>query len=132
MPLESIIQNGSSGDEQQPLLSSPELQPADVSSTETTFPSKANLRVILPALMICAFLAAFDLTVLAAIYPIMYVYNHDCKLTLLVARIFKVQIEFHGLLLVIYYQTLHFNHFMDDFPTFLEGNLAYYSPMWFF
>jgi hypothetical protein len=30
------------------------------------------LRVILPALMVCAFLAAFDVTVVAAIYPIMF------------------------------------------------------------
>jgi hypothetical protein len=32
----------------------------------------ANLRIVLPALMVCAFLAAFDVTVVAAIYPIMH------------------------------------------------------------
>jgi hypothetical protein len=64
------IANGSNIDERQPLLSGPlKLPTVDVASIEDS--SDADLRVILPALMACAFLAAFDITVVAAIYPIM-------------------------------------------------------------
>jgi hypothetical protein len=75
MPFESNTGNvgsRSEADEQQPLLPSPQkLLPPDNLSTDSLTP-EANLRVILPALMVCAFLAAFDVTVVAAIYPIMY------------------------------------------------------------
>ena len=73
MPLEGSIGNvadSSNVDERQPLLSTPRKLPtADDTSAEDS--SSADLRVILPALMVCAFLAAFDITVVAAIYPIM-------------------------------------------------------------
>lgn len=75
MPLEGTIEtvsNGSNMDERQPLLSVPRKSPTADTSAEDSIPtSEADLRVILPALMVCAFLAAFDLTVVAAIYPIM-------------------------------------------------------------
>lgn len=76
MPLEGSFRNvgsNSDADEQQPLLSSPRKLPTINSSTETdpSLSPDVDLRVILPALMVCAFLAAFDVTVVAAIYPIM-------------------------------------------------------------
>lgn len=58
--------------ERTPLLADPR-KPPDDSSIESTGPAKADLRIVLPALMVCAFLAAFDVTVVAAIYPIMYI-----------------------------------------------------------
>jgi hypothetical protein len=74
MPWEGGAQNAgneSDATERQPLLpASPKLSPQD--DVPVPFASSsANLRVILPALMVCAFLAAFDVTVVAAIYPIM-------------------------------------------------------------
>lgn len=61
----------SEADEQQPLLLSRRKPlPPDDSLADSLTPD-VNLRVILPALMVCAFLAAFDVTVVAAIYPIM-------------------------------------------------------------
>lgn len=77
MPLEtSAARNGlhdSQDGERQPLLGQP--KPIDGSSVlpaaNPTGTGTTNLKVILPALMVCAFLAAFDITVVAAIYPIM-------------------------------------------------------------
>jgi len=63
--------------EQTPLLSEPR-KPLNGTSGPVSEPAKAELRIILPALMVCAFLAAFDVTVVAAIYPIMYVPNCSC------------------------------------------------------
>lgn len=54
--------------EREPLLGTPAKDPDHPVAS-----SGANLKVILPALMVCAFLAAFDVTVVAAIYPIMYI-----------------------------------------------------------
>jgi len=75
MPLEGIFENvatSSNVDERQPLLSVARKHPAAVTSAEDSISAPdADLRVILPALMVCAFLAAFDTTVVAAIYPIM-------------------------------------------------------------
>jgi hypothetical protein len=59
---------GPSSDERQPLLSSSKAV-AKVSSRSDA----ANLRIILPAVMMCAFLAAFDVTVVAAVYSVMYI-----------------------------------------------------------
>jgi hypothetical protein len=59
-----------SATEQTPLLNGP--KPSDDVSSSAAEPAGANLRIVLPPLMICAFLAAFDVTVVAAIYPIMY------------------------------------------------------------
>lgn len=77
MPPEGTIRNGENEtlvDERQPLLNSPKLRTTDHSLNDNTIPSSdtADLRVVLPTLMVCAFLAAFDVTVLAAIYPIMW------------------------------------------------------------
>jgi hypothetical protein len=60
-------------DERQPLLGPavPKLSPTDEAPTPPQL-EPPNLKVVLPALMMCAFLAAFDVTVVAAIYPIMY------------------------------------------------------------
>ena len=73
MPLADSVQNieiGCSANERQPLLFGPRKLPiGDDPLTEDT--TEADLRVILPALMVSVFLAAFDVTVVAAIYPIM-------------------------------------------------------------
>ena len=76
MPLTGSVRNveiGSSVNERQPLLSSPRKLPTrdDPSTEDTISASEADLGLILPVLMVCAFLAAFDITVVAAIYPIM-------------------------------------------------------------
>lgn len=78
MASEDTIQNVGNGttdtDELQPLLSSSlKLPGPEGDSTKSPLsPSpEADIRIILPALMLCAFLAAFDVTVVAAIYPIM-------------------------------------------------------------
>jgi MFS family permease len=80
MPFENTARDAvysSDAEERQPLLGPTKL--IDHSSSPSTgtvaadFSSgKWSLRVILPALMVCAFLAAFDVTVVAAIYPIMF------------------------------------------------------------
>ena len=75
MPFENNTRNvgsHSEADEQRPLLPSPRKPvPPNNTSADSLTPD-VNLRIILPALMVCAFLAAFDMTVVAAIYPIMY------------------------------------------------------------
>jgi len=58
------------GSERTPLLADPR-KLANGSTNDLSEPAKAELRIVLPALMMCAFLAAFDVTVVAAIYPIM-------------------------------------------------------------
>ena len=66
------VANGSNVDERRPLLPVPTRLPGAYTSADDSISiSEADLRVILPVLMVCAFLAAFDLTVVAAIYPIM-------------------------------------------------------------
>jgi hypothetical protein len=77
--------------ERQPLLGPPRKDSDDLSTITPAESSGANLKVILPALMVCAFLAAFDVTVVAAIYPIMYLLQTS-RLTVSVAPILKVQI----------------------------------------
>jgi hypothetical protein len=57
--------------ERQPLLGPPRKDSDDLSTIKPAETSGANLKIVLPALMVCAFLAAFDVTVVAAIYPIM-------------------------------------------------------------
>jgi hypothetical protein len=66
MPSVAIDPPDTDVSERQPLLGTPAKDPDDPFTFAGT-----NLRVILPALMVCAFLAAFDVTVVAAIYPIM-------------------------------------------------------------
>ena len=79
MPLEGRLPNGaldSESEERQPLLSGPANVLANGSQTPPDagkLDTSPSLRIILPALMVCAFLAAFDVTVVAAIYPIMFV-----------------------------------------------------------
>jgi hypothetical protein len=66
----------SNDDEQTPLLNGAAIprKPSDDATAIAveSDSSRVNLTLILPALMLCAFLAAFDVTVVAAIYPIMY------------------------------------------------------------
>jgi hypothetical protein len=57
--------------ERQPLLGPPRKDSDDLSTIKPAESQGANLKIVLPALMVCAFLAAFDVTVVAAIYPIM-------------------------------------------------------------
>jgi MFS family permease len=86
MPFEDISTDGgfvSDIGERQPLLGPQKLvngasSGSAIVSPDSTAPSK--LRVILPALMVCAFLAAFDVTVVAAIYPIMYCPHADVRM----------------------------------------------------
>lgn len=74
MPREAGVQNvdrESDATERQPLLSaSPKLSPQENGPVPAAS-SRTDLRLILPTLMVCAFLAAFDVTVVAAIYSIM-------------------------------------------------------------
>jgi hypothetical protein len=58
--------------EETPLLPGDPRKGANGTSSPDSEPPKTDLRIILPALMVCAFLAAFDVTVVAAIYPIMF------------------------------------------------------------
>jgi hypothetical protein len=59
-------------DEQQPLLGNgPKPAAEETPLTDSTSKDAPNLKIILPCLMVCAFLAAFDVTVVAAIYSIM-------------------------------------------------------------
>jgi hypothetical protein len=78
--------------ERQPLLGPPRKDSDDLSTITPAASSGANLKIVLPALMVCAFLAAFDVTVVAAIYPIMYSLP-NYELTVSAALILKVQIE---------------------------------------
>jgi hypothetical protein len=76
MPLEGRSSNSivdSESEERQPLLSGAVKVVANggPSPPDSGKPDSPSLRIILPALMVCAFLAAFDVTVVAAIYPIM-------------------------------------------------------------
>jgi hypothetical protein len=77
MLLEGRLANGAAAsepEERQPLL--PDIAKivanGGQSPPESGKPDTPSLRIILPALMVCAFLAAFDVTVVAAIYPIMF------------------------------------------------------------
>jgi len=77
MPLERTLSNDATVDaeERRPLLPGAAKVPVNgaQSPPELGKPDDApSMRIILPALMVCAFLAAFDLTVVAAIYPIMF------------------------------------------------------------
>jgi len=71
MPHNNLPNNGADdlNGERTPLLADPRKPPDDLLTKST---ASADLRIILPALMVFAFLAAFDVTVVAAIYPIMY------------------------------------------------------------
>ena len=66
------VGNGADPSEQQPLLSGLR-KPAreDETVEEALLSHETSVRVILPVLMVCAFLAAFDVTLVAAIYPVM-------------------------------------------------------------
>jgi len=75
MPLEGRSSNGTESEERQPLLSGAAKVVANGSQSppDSGKPEDSpSLRIILPALMMCAFLAAFDVTVVAATYPIMF------------------------------------------------------------
>jgi hypothetical protein len=75
MPLEGSNRSSGNGvdpSEEQPLLSSPRKPARDDEVVEEALLPDADVRIILPVLMFCAFLAAFDVTLVAAIYPIMY------------------------------------------------------------
>ena len=124
MPLEGRVANGTTDfdvDERQPLLSGvPEAVPNggpfphDMQGKPDESPS---LRIILPALMVCAFLAAFDLTVVAAIYPIMSPSAVEVDL-ILVALTLRARIGFLGLLSLTCSHKPHFSPYMEDFRIF--------------
>jgi hypothetical protein len=77
MPFEGQVRDtdcGPAPDERQPLLSGSKIAPEDASLNNASGEKKgADLRIVLPAIMTCAFLAAFDVTVVAAIYSVMCV-----------------------------------------------------------
>ena len=69
-------------DEGQPLLGSGRKPArADRRIPDSTVPSGSdtNLKIILPCLMLCVFLAAFDVTVVAAIYSVMSLDVSVCR-----------------------------------------------------
>jgi hypothetical protein len=91
-----IANDDSPANEQTPLLngSSSLLIPRNFTDP-TTLTTPPSLKLILPALMLCAFLAAFDVTVVAAIYPIMFFPPPQHSL-MIVAPTSKVQTEYPG------------------------------------
>jgi hypothetical protein len=63
-------------DERQPLLGNgPKPASEEPPLTDLISKDAPNLKIVLPCLMVCAFLAAFDITVIASIYSIMSL-NH--------------------------------------------------------
>jgi hypothetical protein len=73
MPLEDIDHDTNEDiDERRPLLNDVAIPPKLPNEPAKVASSGTSLKLVLPALMLCAFLAAFDVTVVAAIYPIMY------------------------------------------------------------
>lgn len=73
MPLEDTDHDTNEDiDERRPLLNGVAIPPKPPSELANVASSgRTSLKLVLPALMLCAFLAAFDVTVVAAIYPIM-------------------------------------------------------------
>jgi hypothetical protein len=124
----NAICNGDSS-EREPLLTRAP-KPPNGQDSEGAGQLIRSSRIILPVLMGVAFLAAFDITVVAAIYPIMYTILTQ-NVLILAAPNSKVQIESHGLLLPISSRTLHSSHCMAACPIYLVENRAFFSPMWY-
>lgn len=123
MPSETITVTWIREDDECPLLH-------DTSQFPKQSP-EANFKLTFAAVMICAFLAAFDLTVIAAVYPVMYktVINDPLMLVLLIS---KVPIELRGLPLRIFCQPQLFSPSTEDFLIYLGENPACYLQMLYF